>query len=73
MDALTEENPGARRVAVPELNVPIDLGLEVYPPLALYFRMDLLNVRTLGTVDSLFLGRGAFTIGMRYDLGGILN
>jgi hypothetical protein len=71
------ENPTTHRDDTFELNVPLDLGYEIYPPVAVYLRAELLNVNfpvlpSKAVVDSIFVGRGGVTLGLRFDLAEIL-
>jgi len=82
-DPFTEQNPYSRQAVRGELSMPFDLGFEVYPPVAVYFRMDLFSFNFRGVfpndfspystkVDSLFgNGAGTFSFGLRIDLAGI--
>lgn len=76
-EPFSAENPTTHRDDTAELNMPLDLGLEIYSPIALYLRADLLTVNfpvlpSKAIVDSIFVGRGAVTLGLRFDLAGIL-
>lgn len=78
-EPFSAENPSAHRNDIFEFNIPFDFGVEVYPPITLYVRTDLLTVGLpvisdphSWEVDSIFAGRGALTGGIRYDLAGIL-
>lgn len=80
-EGLTEENPDNRVRAQVEASVVIDAGIEIYSPVALYLRVEpfSLVVRGLGsgaqgnqvTAESFLNGRGAITLGLRFDLANV--
>jgi hypothetical protein len=77
----TEDNPDNRLRAQFEASAVVDAGFEIYAPIALYIRAEPLTFVGRGwgsttqadksSIESLFNGRGAITLGLRFDLANV--
>jgi hypothetical protein len=83
-DPFQQQNPTSRTRSGLVMSVPLDFMWEIYPPLAIYLRPELFSFNILGVTEhegggvrvqteSLFIGRGSVTFGLRMDLAGILG
>ncbi len=79
-DSFQRSNPSTNEEASLEMALPVEIGLNLYPPLALFFRaeafsLNFTNVAESGPfrlrTDSIFNGRTTLSGGIRYDLAGV--
>jgi hypothetical protein len=70
-----QENPSNRQTASFVTSLPLDLGLQIYPPLSIYVRLELLNVNFQGSpkYETPFNGQTYLGLGLAWDLGKVFR